>query len=176
MRILNGLPVKGWKLVLYMWITFKCTGIPYKERMVTCSWFVFVFSLPVCCIMYWHCEENLIVNHLVDLKRVVTYHMVTEPGYARGFTVTYHSGIFSSSKTCTLRRGASLWRFVPTFLANTRWHKLQQLLPVNRHHMHIIPIRHQQPLLFLFLEIQIYKTRHRARWQYLYPQPQTLWL
>ena len=69
---INPLTPKIWLLIL----PSGCYTFPYKLitriwcsiKVISCTWWVWVFSLPVCWIMYGYYKENLHVNHFWELK------------------------------------------------------------------------------------------------------------
>ena len=82
--ILNRIPQKNlstmfkplnpkiWLLILpSSFYTFLCKMVMriwWSIKVISCTWWVWVFSLPVCQIMYEHCREKLHVNHFWELK------------------------------------------------------------------------------------------------------------
>ena len=69
---LNPLTPKIWLFLLpSSCCTFPCKlfmRIWCSIRVIFCTWWVWVFSLPVCCIMYGYYREKLRVNHFWELK------------------------------------------------------------------------------------------------------------
>ena len=69
---LNPLIPKIWLLLLpSSYYTFPCklvTRIWCSIKVISYTWWVWVFSLPVCWIMYGYCREKLHVNHFWELK------------------------------------------------------------------------------------------------------------
>ena len=70
--VFNPLTAKIWLLILpSSFYTFLCKMVMriwWSIKVISCTWWVWVFSLPVCQIMYEHCREKLRVNHFWELK------------------------------------------------------------------------------------------------------------
>ena len=71
-QLLNPLTPKIWLLILpSSYYTFPCrliTRIRCSIKVINCTWWVWVFSLPVCCVMYGYYREKLQVNHFWELR------------------------------------------------------------------------------------------------------------
>ena len=71
---LNPLTPKIWLLILpFSWYTFPCKlvmRIWYSIKVISCTWWLQVFSLPVWQIMYGYYRERLHINHFWELKGV----------------------------------------------------------------------------------------------------------
>ena len=71
-KSINLLTPKIWLLILpSSCYTFPCkliTRIWCSIKVISCTWWVWVFSLPVCWIMYGYYRKKLPVNHFRELN------------------------------------------------------------------------------------------------------------
>ena len=71
---LNPLTAKIWLLILpFSWYTLPCKlvmRIWCSIKVISCTWWLQVFSLPVWHIMYGYYRERLHINHFWELKGV----------------------------------------------------------------------------------------------------------
>ena len=71
-QLVNPLIPKIWSSVLpSSYYTFPCkliTRIWCSNKVITCTWWVLIFSLPVSCIMYGYSRERLHSNYFWEFK------------------------------------------------------------------------------------------------------------